>query len=956
MLEIATAGGRLDVDEKEILEFTAVVNDAFIALGEELGGNAESIATDIAKLSSVLGTADRFDGDADAIRRLGSAINFLGANTKAQSQFILEGSQRLAGLANIAGVSEGDLLGLVATLDELGLRTESSTSSVQRFILAIAKDIERFAGIVSDAGVNTKQGFRDLAETDAIEAFNQVLESAKNSESGLKSLEKTTRDLGLTRVLEIETITALAGQTENLRKNQKLGNDEIQRGTSLAEEAKLKNETLGATYDRLINAASNLATNSGLVDFLTDSLRGVNDLVRGGGDLLEYLADVGILLKKIPFGETIFETITSGVKDSLFSLGSLGNIVGSINDFLRGEKIELPAVDVSTLGLPIDRIAGEANEVTGVLAPVIEAIKNVDQAFELSNTISSLEEQKKQLTELRKNVEIGSDAYSEYSEKLKLVTSELDKITGAEKRSEKARQESVKASEKQVKLLEKEAQDLAIIQQQITRDQEKEIAQYEAALLKAATNVERLEISLIPDDFDRQIKEAEFKNKQLIAALGGSPEDIEQQTDLLSTALTNQITQIEAARAKALQDAETKRIQAENARNEADIQRTINVQTNNVDTNELEQTVRIKQEILTVQSDDSLTEAQRIEKERLLQEELTKIQSEAEIERQEIIANNSRDDDEILAAKIAALDEEIAAEKRAAEDIKRIRQETADAIVLGLESAATALNAIQQLQDASSQRDLNGINERYDREVEAAEGNSERIEEIEERRAAAIERVERESFERNKKFAAAQAAINGALAITSILAVPDFTLGIASGIQIALAAVTTAAQIAAINAQTFERGGVVEGLPHSRGGVKAVTKFGQFLELEGDELITNKRTAKSRKMYSVQGTPKQISSALNSINGWGEDYAGGAKIRELQSIRRFEAPQRPQYVSRNGINVSVTGNTDRNFDALEQSLRNIIAEGFADAKVNFVLSEFDKVNNQKELMKQRKYA
>jgi hypothetical protein len=53
----------------------------------------------------------------------------------------------------------------------------------------------------------------------------------------------------------------------------------------------------------------------------------------------------------------------------------------------------------------------------------------------------------------------------------------------------------------------------------------------------------------------------------------------------------------------------------------------------------------------------------------------------------------------------------------------------------------------------------------------------------------------------------AMAAINGAQAILAILSVPDFTLGIASGIRIAASIAATAASISAISATSFEGGG-----------------------------------------------------------------------------------------------------------------------------------------------------
>ena len=70
-------------------------------------------------------------------------------------------------------------------------------------------------------------------------------------------------------------------------------------------------------------------------------------------------------------------------------------------------------------------------------------------------------------------------------------------------------------------------------------------------------------------------------------------------------------------------------------------------------------------------------------------------------------------------------------------------------------------------------------------------------------------------FEQQKKMNLAMAAINGAQAILAILSVPDFTLGIASGIRIAASIAATAASISAISSTSFEGGGSAPPPPSS---------------------------------------------------------------------------------------------------------------------------------------------
>ena len=72
--------------------------------------------------------------------------------------------------------------------------------------------------------------------------------------------------------------------------------------------------------------------------------------------------------------------------------------------------------------------------------------------------------------------------------------------------------------------------------------------------------------------------------------------------------------------------------------------------------------------------------------------------------------------------------------------------------------------------------------------------------------------ISKKYFEKEKRNAIAQAIINGALAVTNILAtVAGSALNPAAWLGIAIAAATTAAQIGVISAQSFAKGGLVYG-------------------------------------------------------------------------------------------------------------------------------------------------
>ena len=101
------------------------------------------------------------------------------------------------------------------------------------------------------------------------------------------------------------------------------------------------------------------------------------------------------------------------------------------------------------------------------------------------------------------------------------------------------------------------------------------------------------------------------------------------------------------------------------------------------------------------------------------------------------------------------------------------------------------------------------------------------------------EKAQREQAETQKGIAIAQALINGALGITGIWAgvisgnpVVDAIL---KGVLTAALVINTGVQVAAIAAQKYAKGGVLQGKSHADGGIPA-SVGGSSVELEGGEL------------------------------------------------------------------------------------------------------------------------
>jgi TP901 family phage tail tape measure protein len=221
------------------------------------------------------------------------------------------------------------------------------------------------------------------------------------------------------------------------------------------------------------------------------------------------------------------------------------------------------------------------------------------------------------------------------------------------------------------------------------------------------------------------------------------------------------------------------------------------------------------------------------------------------------------------------------------------RAKMKDLLKAGLEAAQIASDAIFQIQAQNSERrkneELKRIEDVYKKRLDKAKGNQKEQDKINKEMDAKKLQIEKEAFERDKKRSILQAIMNGALAISKILAeYPKFDFGIMTAIGIGLAAATTAAQVAVISNQKFAKGGIVQGASHTEGGIKLYdTKSKSIVgEMEGDEpyLILSKNTYKNNR----QLVDALIDSSTNR-NGAAVMANGGIVLPNASASRPIQS-------------------------------------------------------------------
>jgi len=270
--DIAIVAGKLGVAKNEILGFTQATDKLVVSLGDELG-NADQITTQLGKILNV------FDGEVNGenISKLGNAFIKLANDGVATGAFMADFTQRVSSLTKTAGFSLGAVVGLGAGLEELGQRSESSSTAIQKVLSDIAVNLPAAAKVAGMGFKEFKQIF-DNSPDEALIRYSQGLVANKNAFS---EVAKAFKDAGEEGQRVITTIATIGTNADFMRGKIEAGKDAIQETAEINAAFALKNETLGGTLDRLSKAFNRLTTNVTLVNLFTSLVKGSLSFIEG---------------------------------------------------------------------------------------------------------------------------------------------------------------------------------------------------------------------------------------------------------------------------------------------------------------------------------------------------------------------------------------------------------------------------------------------------------------------------------------------------------------------------------------------------------------------------------------------------------------------------------------------------------------------------------------------------
>jgi|GEM_PF-1208994 len=371
LMTIAQIGGQLGVANEQLLGFIQSTDMATVALGDEFSGGAEEAADKLGGLKKLFAQTDELTYG-DAINRIGSAINELGADGSATGPVIAEFTARMGQLGDLSPQIT-QTMGLGAAFQELGLSAEISAGGLSNILLTAAKDTATFA---QQLGVSEAE-MKNFINTNPNEFLLRLAESLKNVPAD--QLATRLDDLGIKSQESTKVMSLLKDQTDLVRQKQELANNAFQDGTSLQKEFTTMNSTAAAEYEKSQKALALIATEigQGLLPAITTGTRGIITFVN--------------ILREIP--DFISENRTSfaalGVAVISFN-GSLIAATASSIAHAAAEKARLVWTQSATAAQWLLNTAMTANPIAMVVTAVALLVAGFTALYNNSTTVRGI--------------------------------------------------------------------------------------------------------------------------------------------------------------------------------------------------------------------------------------------------------------------------------------------------------------------------------------------------------------------------------------------------------------------------------------------------------------------------------------------------------------------------------------------------------------------------------------
>lgn len=278
--DIAIVGGQLGIAKKDILGFTLAMDKMNVSLGDEFTGGAEEITKSMGGLRNIFTDikSDKVDKD---LLHIGNAINELASSGAATGPVVADFANRIGGVGITLGLTSGQVLGLSATLQEMGVSTERGGTAVTRILQKMTTHTEDFYKVAKDAmdpKKNSFEDFKEMVNKDLYGAFVKVVEGSKLGGQSAVAFGNTLDSLGVDGAGASEVFAKLGSNTAMLNEKVGLANTSLKGTSSIMNEFNIKNRDAAADLEKISKGVAAWFSNSTASDWLKSITGGLADL------------------------------------------------------------------------------------------------------------------------------------------------------------------------------------------------------------------------------------------------------------------------------------------------------------------------------------------------------------------------------------------------------------------------------------------------------------------------------------------------------------------------------------------------------------------------------------------------------------------------------------------------------------------------------------------------------
>jgi len=860
LLKISLAAGKLGVTGKEnVLAFTQAIDVLAVSLGDEFSGGAEEVSNRIGKLSTVFFGAEKNGVKlSNNILNIGNALNVLADAGNASADGITELASRIGKVGVPFGLTQGYVLGLSATLDELNVSAEVGGTSIGKLLGAITSDRAKFAKVL---GLDLKE-FTDLLNNDLDGALSLVIGRVSELGKTNTDLSDILKAVGIDGQNNVQTLLALGKNQDLLSKSVDSATKSLTNQDSVKKEFRTQNETLGASLDKLKNSFDNAFVNSGAESAFKGILDTATAIVP---KIFELGKGLALFVAPAQAMSAIYAQLSGNIKRDKQATDANQKAFAASETAKLFKRDGVKDTDFLLTKNPLNpnkkglNLAGKANLETDEQskAQVRSAKKERDTAFKLSEELEEIEKVKtKAISKIQNDAaKSRADAIDDQLEREIAKENERSQATISElqKRGEQEIETRKNALQKLKRDPTANKSDLLKLEK-ATKQAEIEIQSEANKQIESEQLDHARKIESIKDAAAKREKAAEKKKAAEAIA------DQKANFTLLQDLVKSDFAKIDEDSAERLKKNSQDKIAAlektngiGNDKQRTKIQTEIEFQFTIADFDEQQRALQAKfDEIKSKIESANLLNNIAVDNGEALPFSTSDLEKFA-IESQKIQKQITENDKKELDARSKNLKSTNA--KDIAEERKK-REQLQDAAFKGAEIVANGIFDLKRTGlEAEKEEAIRILDAEYAAKLDAAKGNSVETLRIEKEFKEKKREIEIQSIEDNANLAKSQALIGASLAVIQTLASPigfpaniiaAGLIGIKTDFEVANIDAQASKQIAALRAEegtiislsgaNVQKGKVIEGKRHSEGGENLIAN-GRFVNAEQGEYI-----------------------------------------------------------------------------------------------------------------------